>query len=154
MEFLTSRTLTVALCRNQKLIYYIILWFPPIVQTCNIFFILWNRQGDVRQNVHAALFHTMKINGDGCRQASLWESANICLPTTQRVCKGGCELLSIFLFLVSSANEGALLLTVALYQSLLPLHLSFSLAITRSSLGRGNGSSWQHHTAEPLGIVG
>ncbi len=64
----------------------------------------------VRQNAHADLFHMMKINGDGCSQASLWERANICLPTTQRVCKGGCELLSILLSLVSSANEGALLL--------------------------------------------
>lgn len=33
-------------------------------QTCMIFFASNNTKGNVRQNVHAVLCHTLKVNGD------------------------------------------------------------------------------------------
>lgn len=77
----------------------------------------------------------------------------VCLQPRECV-KEGVSFSRSFSLSCRRLMRGHYCFTTALYQSLLPLHLSFALAITRSSLGRGNGSSWQHHTAKPLGTVG
>jgi len=42
--------------------YYLLT--PMSFQSCITFFLLWNSNGGVLKNVHAALFHIMKVDGD------------------------------------------------------------------------------------------